>query len=148
MLQSLLIICILFGLISMILPRDRKGEWVGFLLLVTVLASVFTEISLRDWTLPEPNVPSVQEVSPAKEVLHWQIASQVCELTGQEPRSVSTDFHMEGDSFVFTRISVELSAGVREEVEHALRSSFGVGAVIVIGPQSDGASQDRRILPP
>lgn len=148
MLQSLLITCILFGLISMILPRDRKGEWVGFLLLVTILVSVSAEISLRDWTLPEPDIPAVQEESPVREVLHWQISSQVSELTGQAPRSVSTDFRMEGDSFVFTCISVELSAGSREEVEHALRSTFGVGSVIVIGPQSDGASQDRRILPP
>ena len=148
MLQSLLITCILFGLISMVLPRDRKGEWVGFLLLVTILVSVSAEISLRDWTLPEPDIPAVQEESPVREVLHWQISSQVSELTGQAPRSVSTDFRMEGDSFVFTCISVELSAGSREEVEHALRSTFGVGSVIVIGPQSDGASQDRRILPP
>ena len=148
MLQSLLITCILFGLISMVLPRDRKGEWVGFLLLVTILVSVSAEISLRDWTLPEPDIPAVQEESPVREVLHWQISSQVSELTGQAPRSVSTDFRMEGDSFVFTCISVELSTGSREEVEHALRSTFGVGSVIVIGPQSDGASQDRRILPP
>lgn len=149
MLNSLLVTLILFGLISMILPYDRKGEWISFLLLATVFASMIVGVSRSEIDLPQPDLPTVnEEICPERTVLHWQISSRVTEITGTAPLRVDTDFQRDGDSLIFTRIYVELSVGAQEEVANDLRSVFGIESVTVIGPSSNGVTKDHGLFSP
>ncbi len=149
MLVSLLLSCLFFGLISMILPSDKKTEWIYVLLIAILILSIGSHLSNMDFTLPEPEEFFPENVSafPESAALESAVSLQVYSLTGQSPLSVESDLQRKGDDYELTRISVVLRSGNEKEVQDALQKSFSFQGFIVTSQEVDGSGEDFHLLP-
>ncbi len=140
MVKSLLIACLFLGLISMILPDDRRGEWVRLLLIVVLMISLTVKVFETDWkSFPfESEQHSLSVSSPEKTVLHHTVSDKVKSLTGVPPLSVESDFAVEGEEVTLSYIYVVIRSGNGEEVQNALRDAFSFGGITVV-EKEDGS---------
>lgn len=133
MLQSLLLSCLFFGLISMILPSDRRFEWVYLLLIVVLLLSVLIGVSEGGFVFPEPEVFwEENSMLPESQALYSTVSSRVEDLTGYPPVSVESDLSKNEDTYTLTWVRVVLRAGNEKEVQDALRDAFSFEGFVVI----------------
>lgn len=148
MLKAVLIVCLFFGLISMVAVGGKKQEWIYLLLLFTLVLSVGADFVRREIFLPESDGDSVEtyQALPESQALHSAVASHVRTLTGEYPLSVESDLAVDGEEYRLTYIRVVIRTGDEKEVERALcqtfsfrgfsviRSSEGSGKNIGLGP--------------
>lgn len=149
MLVSLLLSCLFFGLISMILPSDKKTEWIYVLLICVLILSVGSHLSNVDFTLPEPGEYFPQDVAvfPEAAALESAVSSKVCSLTGQTPLSVESDLQRQENGYELTRILVVIQSGNEKEVQDALQKSFSFPGFSVVSKEGDGSGENFNVLP-
>ncbi len=132
--QSLLLTCLFFGLISMILPLTGKTEWIYLLLLLVVASSLISTL-FREVEFGE--IDSRQSVeydvsAPSSAALNLAVSSQVRQLTGEVPISVENDLSLVGEEYRLTQITVVLQAGDEKEVQYALEKAFSFPGFTVV----------------
>lgn len=141
MLKALLIVCLFFGLISMIAIGGKKQEWIYLLLLFILVLSVGADLLKREVSLPESDVNSAEtyQALPETQALHSAVASHVRTLTGEYPVSVESDLSSNGEDYGLTYIRVVIRVGDAKEVERALCQSFSFGGFAVRrAPEASG----------
>ena len=144
MLQSLLLTCLFFGLISMIIPNTSKTEWIYFLLLFVVISSLGSTLLRSDVSMEFSSAEGVEYTSslPESAALNSVVYARVSEITGSPPRLVENDLTLSENGYRLTRISVVLQSGNAKEVQNALEESFSFQGFQVSGGedvQSGGA---------
>ena len=144
MLVSLLLSCLFFGLISMILPSDRRNEWIHLLLVSLLILSACNHVLTFDFPseFPEEIVPEITEVFPESAALHSAVSSQVLSLTGSAPLSVESDLRHNGNEYQLTWIRVEIQDGNEKEVQDALQTVFSFEGFTVRKIQGDRSGED------
>ena len=149
MLVSVLLSCLFFGLISMILPFDRRSEWVYFLLIVVLMISVGTRITEIDFTIPdvEEFTSEYDQSLPEAAAVESAVSTHVLSLTGSAPISVDCDLRREGKSYRLTRISVVITKGEEKEVQSALETAFSFRGFTVVREKTDQSDQALGVSP-
>lgn len=126
MLRSLLLLSLFVGLISMLVPDDRKGQTVRFLMIVIMLLSFVG--GMLNFSVKIPWMEVVEEDVPAdvplRAALHNAVKSRVHSFTGSYPISVESDFSIEGEGCVLSVIRVVIVTGNVEEVADDLKKAF------------------------
>lgn len=147
--QSLLIACLFFGLISIIIPFSVKGEWIYFLLLLVVSVSVFANWGRSDFPLefPQSEVFECETGLPESTALNTVVSTRVIELTGVAPYSVENDLISEDDGYRLTQINVVLQSGNAKEVQDALEEYFSFQGFRVTGGENVGSGKVVDFLP-
>ncbi|MBO5221884.1 MAG: hypothetical protein J6C26_06200 [Clostridia bacterium] len=149
MLRSLVLFVLFFGLISMILPEDRKGEWIRLLLVVILFLSVLFNMRF-DFSLDSielPSEPSVTVGNAEREVLHSAVAAAVCSVTGERPISVESDLSIKGEDVSLTEIRVVIRSGDREGVLNELRRRFSFEGFLVFCEEINGSGEAFSVFP-
>ena len=132
--RSLLILSLFFGVISMVIPKDRRGNLVKWILLIVLLLSVGRAVGSGTWSVPEirpETIPYSQE-SPEKIAFHNAISSRVTVITGSSPVSVESDLVYENDSCRLTFVRVVIREGNSEEVHYDLSKTFDFSGFTVL----------------
>lgn len=133
MLQSVLLLMLFVGLISMLLTDDGKGRYVRFLLIVVMLLSLVAKIGDAEWDFPETEAvqTSLSSVTPEKEALHALISERICRITGSQPILIESDLQGAGETWQLTEIYVVIERGDCEEVRNDLRQTFSFDGFVV-----------------
>ncbi len=149
MLVSLLLSCLFFGLISMILPSDKKTEWIYVLLISVLIFSVGSHLSEIKFSLPEPKEYYPEDVSalPESAALEAAVSLQVYSLTGQHPLSVESDLQRREENYELTRILVVIRSGNEKEVQDALRKTFSFQGITVVSQKDNRSGEVFHLLP-
>ena len=147
--QSLLLVCLFFGLISMIVPLSPKREWIYLLLFFVVALSLGKTLLSSDFsvTFSSDQVPEYTASLPESAALNSVVCARVTELTGSPPRSVENDLSLTENGYRLTRISVVLQSGNAKEVQNALEESFSFQGFRVSGGESLQFSESVDLLP-
>lgn len=149
MFRSLLLSCLFFGLISMILPYDRRSEWMSLLLIAVLMLSFVGNFSAADWVFPESEeiVSETSEVLPEAAALRSAVSSEIFSLTGEPPVSVESDLEKQGDSYSLTQIRVVIRVGNEKEVQDALQKAFSFQGFTVIREETDRSDGGLNLSP-
>ena len=131
--QALLLCVLFFGLISMILPRDRRGSWMRLLLFLVIFLSFAASVKHEAWDFPEllPEDIEISSQDPQKIALHNAVSSRVILCTGTPPRLVESDLVYDENGYSLTFIHVILQDGDCEEVLHDLSVAFSFEGFVV-----------------
>lgn len=139
--KSLLFACLFFGLISMILPDERRMEWLRLLLIVVLMLSVganFTNAE-RDFSFQQQTIEEEVSHIPEKEAFHFAVSQTVCSITGKPPVSVRSDFRKTEGGYDVTALSVVIDCGEEKEVLNVLKNTFSLGQIVVRQEESVGS---------
>ena len=133
--RSLLILSLFFGVISMVIPKDRRGNLVKWILLIVLLLSVGRAVGSGTWSVPEIRQETIaySQESPEKIAFHNAVCSRVAAITGSVPVSVDSDLVCENDSCRLTFVRVVIREGSCEEVYYDLSKAFGFSGFTVLG---------------
>ncbi|MBQ1965148.1 MAG: hypothetical protein II348_00530 [Clostridia bacterium] len=149
MLQSLLLTCLFFGLISMIIPNTSKKEWIYLLLLFVVISSLGFTLLRSEVSMEFSSAEGVEYTSslPESAALNSVVYTRVSEITGSPPRLVENDLTLSENGYRLTRISVVLQSGNAKEVQNALEESFSFQGFQVSGGEDVQPGGAVNLLP-
>lgn len=139
--KSLLFACLFFGVISMILPDERRMEWLRLLLIVVLMLSAGSNFANADWdfSFQRDSMEQKTDLVPEKEAFHFAVSQTVCSVTGRLPVSVESDFRKTEDGYDVTALSVVIDWGEEKEVLNALKNTFPLGQIFVRQEESFGS---------
>ena len=132
--RSLLILSLFSGLLSMVIPKDRQGNLVKWILMIVLLLSLGRSFGNGVWSLPEivpEKIPLSQE-SPEKIALHNAVSARVAICTGCAPLSVESDLVRKENAWRLTSIRVLIREGNCEEVLYDLAKTFSFEGFTII----------------
>ena len=126
MLKALLIVCLFFGMISLIVLGGKRQEWIYLLLILSLVFSVGTDFLKREvsFEVAGDGASATYEAFPESQALHSAVASHVRAMTGEYPASVESDLEVVGEKLKLTYIRVVIHTGDEKEVERALCQAF------------------------
>ncbi len=140
MFQSILIASLFFGLIIMLLPSDRKSDWIYFMIIAILFLSIGANLIFCDFSLTLPEFSYEEETTdPEQQALAYAVSREVLVLTGEPPLSVECDLTKSEDGYRLSCITVVLQKGDSKEVKYALQETFSFREITVIGENTEGS---------
>ncbi len=132
MLTYLLISSLFFGLIVMLLPTDRKSDWIYVIIIAVLFLSFFLHFSRSDFSISLPEIPiDATSASVEEQALSFAVSQEVFRLTGGYPARVECDLTSSGEEYTLSKIHVIISEGDAKEVEYALQKTFAFSGFTV-----------------
>ncbi len=148
MIFSFILAFLFFGLIVMILPADRKSDWLYVILLCVLFLSFGMQVSFHDFSLSIPEFSlEEQSLSAEKQALSFAVSREVYTLIGEYPKTVECDITAEEGEYSLNKIHVTMSRGNPKEVEYALQEAFSFAGFTVSGAMVQESGNHRLVSP-